>query len=68
MCAFFNSVIYKVSAHLSEYSALVTVYLFTILPYKLRSNVLVRWKTNIIRGQNIDNIWQFWGFRPSGST
>ena len=46
MCAFSNSVMYCTRFPLicHEYSALVTVYLFTILPYILRSNVLVRWE------------------------
>ena len=44
MRAFLNGVIYKVSAHLSRVFCvkLVTVYLFTLLPYILRSNVLIK--------------------------
>ena len=45
-----------------EYSALVTVYLFTILPYILRSNVLVRWENVHYQGAELREYMAVPGF------
>ena len=45
-----------------EYSALVTVYLFTILPDVLRSNVLVRWENVHYQGADLRQYMAVLGF------
>ena len=69
VCAFYNGNIYKVSAHLSQVLCVGnSIFLYAATLYTKIECVGDGGKTYTIRGQNLGNISQFWGFRPSGST
>ena len=69
MCAFFYGIIYKVSPHLSRVLCVTnSISLYVTTLYTKIECVGKGGKTYIISGQNLDNICQFWGFRPSGLT
>ena len=69
MRAFFNGVIYKVFTLMSRVLCVSNSIFVCITNLYTKIECAGEGvETYIIREQNLGNTWQFWGFRPSGST